>query len=67
MPKLQWRNLRLALEQFAKRLRIFKTKLIRDFAHRQGGCRQNFLRFFDQFVVDVLLGALARQVLNRSN
>jgi hypothetical protein len=61
MPEFQRRKIRFCLEQFAERLRVFKTQFIRDLADRQIGGRQFFFRFPDQFIVYMLLGALTGQ------
>ena len=47
--------------QLAERVGMPKTRGISNVTDREGGCGQFFFRFFNQFIVGVLLCALAGQ------
>ena len=49
------RHFGLALKQLAKTLRMLKAQFVGDFADGQPGCRKFFFRFFNKFLMDILL------------
>ncbi len=58
MPELEGRHLGLGLEELTERLEVFKTKLVGNFAYCEAGGAELFFSQFNQFIVQVLLGAL---------
>ena len=58
LAKFQWRNIRFLFEQFIEGLRMFKSEFVGNFSDRQRRIGQDIFGFFDQLIVNMLLGTV---------